>query len=223
MGGESASGTHVASVYTPPAHRGHDYARELLKSVLLSHSSKVSLLFSDLRPSFYEKLGFQNWPVQETIEPFDSPPQKLSQKVAPISVDSKLFIAELSRLRATSVGSGVSIQYNELYLDWHLERYRYFSTLAGKHLPSDIFWIAEHNRKPHLLLIVPHYLTRIEEGLILTSECIDCLNFLKSRAADEGLSRIRYWAQNRHKATHHPMIRGSNGLEWVFQQPIDEW
>jgi predicted N-acetyltransferase YhbS len=62
----SANGTlptlGIASVFTPERHRGRGHARSLIENVMTegqAAGARATLLFTDIDPTFYEKLGFE--------------------------------------------------------------------------------------------------------------------------------------------------------------------
>lgn len=58
----------LGAVFTPEAHRGHGYAAELLRRMLLEAADEgfsVALLFSEISPRYYEHLGFRRLPVNQ--------------------------------------------------------------------------------------------------------------------------------------------------------------
>jgi predicted N-acetyltransferase YhbS len=65
----------LGAVFTPEAHRGHGYSRELLRRLLESSAGEgfgLSLLFSEIDPRYYEHLGFRSLPTTQvtlSVEP----------------------------------------------------------------------------------------------------------------------------------------------------------
>ena len=55
----------IGSVLTPKNHRGNNYATELLKNCmnLVDGDNKIIFLYSDINPSFYERLDFKALPT----------------------------------------------------------------------------------------------------------------------------------------------------------------
>ena len=60
----------VGAVFTPESQRGHGHALAIIKALedqALSDGAEMSLLFSEIGPSFYERLGYARVPVT-TVE-----------------------------------------------------------------------------------------------------------------------------------------------------------
>ncbi len=58
----------LGAVFTPEARRGHGYAGELLRRMLEKAAEDgygLSLLFSEIDPHYYERLGFRRLPVNQ--------------------------------------------------------------------------------------------------------------------------------------------------------------
>lgn len=58
----------LGAVFTPEARRGHGYARELIRRVLESAANEgfgLALLFSEIDPRYYERLGFRSLPINQ--------------------------------------------------------------------------------------------------------------------------------------------------------------
>lgn len=76
-GGERLRATGIGAVYTPPACRGRGYASAMLAMELdrsRKQGSDVAYLFSDIRPQFYEELGFRILPSRSISIRSDSLP-----------------------------------------------------------------------------------------------------------------------------------------------------
>jgi GNAT superfamily N-acetyltransferase len=68
--GRRASALGVGAVFTPESQRGHGHARAIIKALedqARSDGSDVSLLFSEIGPDYYARLGYTQVPLQ-TVE-----------------------------------------------------------------------------------------------------------------------------------------------------------
>jgi GNAT superfamily N-acetyltransferase len=62
LDGSPAPTVGFGAVFTPEAHRGQGHAASLLKAVMAeecSRGTRLALLFTDIGPAYYERLGFQ--------------------------------------------------------------------------------------------------------------------------------------------------------------------
>lgn len=214
----------VASVYTPPEHRRKNYASSLVNSIL-SSSNRPAVLYSDLRPSYYEKLGFVDAPVSQIEERV----HLASKPVSGEPVDSARFLAALNKRKSEILEAGqTTLQITRLYnaedLDWNIERYRFFSQLQNTRLPEELYWLGVHNSQSHPLLLVPDYLASRVDALVLNSSCKECIGFLMNQAKYYGLPRVRYWKPNP-LGEKHPMVRFPENptIKWIDHQLLDYW
>jgi GNAT superfamily N-acetyltransferase len=74
-GAERLRATGIGAVYTPPAFRGRGYASAMLAMELdrsRAEGCDIAYLFSDIRPQFYEELGFTQLPSRSISVRSDS-------------------------------------------------------------------------------------------------------------------------------------------------------
>ncbi len=75
MKGNLLDGVAIGSVYTRDDHRGHGYASQLLAYVdqhFADLGVKLSILYSDIPPAFYERLGYitcPSWLGKKELDP----------------------------------------------------------------------------------------------------------------------------------------------------------
>lgn len=215
------AGILIASVFTLPVHRGLDYARRAISMVLVNEA-KPSVLFSDLAPEYYEAIGFVDMPIR-SIEVKGRKASRASGDER--SVDCDTFLKALNEGKSIALKPGEATEiYSEEHLDWNIERFRYFAELAGKRLPEDLYWLAEHAEEAHVILSVPNYMTGKLEGLVANASCRVCVDFLRGQAHKHGLASVHYWQTDRNGNTH-PMVRPGQWPcgQWVDQQPLDYW
>lgn len=199
----------IASVITPPAHRGNGYASAMIEEYFRRHPEQNSVLYSDIGPRFYERFGFRAVPRFVT----ELPPGPLADVPArPITI--RAFANELADYREDTLldleKPGASLLADPMWLDWHIERYRYFAELAGMPFFDRLFWRVEHEDEDHLLAFVPHFPLRRLEGLWVDNTCGDCLAFGAGLASEWGLSGFRFWSPERRRPEDKeecPMLR----------------
>lgn len=215
--GTAVMGGLIASVFTPPSQRGHDYARTLIARILDARSG-FAILNSDLRPEFYEKLGFVDVPVSDEKTLAGEKYSKRTEESVSLSVLTRL----LDGYKSSRALGAFTLTYSELLLDWNVERYRYFAELAGTRLPTDLYWVGKHAMQTHPMILIPHPLEDQLDALFLDSGCQECISFAKEKAAELKLKYVHYW---RHTSAgrKHPMIRVNPPLPWVDQHYIEYW
>src|SRR5262249_18049720 len=57
----------IGAGFTPPADRGRGYARELIEQLIDRTDAGAALLFSEIGPDYYRRLGFEAIPAREFI------------------------------------------------------------------------------------------------------------------------------------------------------------
>jgi GNAT superfamily N-acetyltransferase len=70
LDGEPIALLGIGAVFTPVACRGHGYAGELLRRMLATAADEgygCALLFSEISPRYYERLGFLPLPVNQIV------------------------------------------------------------------------------------------------------------------------------------------------------------
>lgn len=196
----------IASVVTPETHRGHGYATELLKALFATDPQRAALLYSDIDPAFYERLGFRVTPHEETeVLCF----QGVGGPLKPIPPSRFLDYQRWARREeARRAGPQAAwLEPDAEFLDWHLERYRYFSTLKGKPWDGQAYFETDH---AHVLALAPDPIHDRLDALWLGEECERCVQAGTARAAELGLGRLRYWRPWRAEslgARENPMVR----------------
>lgn len=125
--GKLVPGFSIGSVYTIKEVRGRGYAPQLLAWVEArehERNAKIGLLYSDIDPAYYQRLGYQLCPSLEGW----LDPRSLTPPVAPAyhlkEVDARQRWPELARLYANYHGAmPVSIARDESYWQALLERF----------------------------------------------------------------------------------------------------
>lgn len=111
----SVSGWLLASVVTPPEHRGHGYASAMLEALLDRRGEKPWILFSDIGPEFYARWDFKSLPrVSQTATATDGE--------VDLAAASPAFVAETISTRRAGGRT-----YAPEEIDWIAERYRAFA------------------------------------------------------------------------------------------------
>jgi len=222
------SGTHVASVLTIPERRGQGFAKQLLTAYFEKEPQKIAFLNSGIGTDYYETLGFRVNPLPASVvdERVRSVPTK---SILAISLSAEEFGKKLRSYRRRqllkqSAQPAVSLLPSDLYLDWHLERYRYFSELARQAFPESVFWELENN----LVATLPDFVQSQLDCLWIGDSSSAALAFVHSLATKWGLERVKYVLRQApfdKRAADIPMLRFpfSGDVSLIDPQLCDYW
>jgi len=217
----------IASVVTPSEKRGRGYAGAMLEEYFRRNPSQNSVLYSDIGPPFYERFGFRAFPRYSTER---APGELVDSPARPISPEKfTQRLAERRRQLVLAAGvPGAALLPDAQWLDWYVERFRYFAEIADTPFFDRLFWKLDHGGE-HLLAFVPHYPLRKLEALWVDTGCDECLAFGAGLAAEWGLTAFRYWSPRRLSPKDKeecPMLRVPRlGTAAVYQnvQFVDWW
>lgn len=96
-GGGKAPGVGIGAVFTRPDARGTGAASELLRAVLdeaRADGVALALLFSDIDPGFYERLGFVSLPSLEHTATVSALPAETTLDVRPSTPEDEPWMLE---------------------------------------------------------------------------------------------------------------------------------
>jgi GNAT superfamily N-acetyltransferase len=221
-------GVLIASVITPPEHRGHGYASSLLHQFFQRPETANAVLYSDIAPAFYERFGFHAFPrYVATGDPRGGSDLPASSELELAEFAARLGAHRQQLVRGSAKPGGSLIPDAEL-LDWKVERFRYIADLAGTVFPQAICWSLPHD-SGHLLAAVPHFLQAKLDVFWMEIGCAECHAACAQLTARHRLSGYRYWVPHRQHAAMKeelPMIRLAGvGPAAVFHdsQFLDWW
>ncbi len=207
----------IASVVTPVELRGKGHATAMLREYFEGEGEWSGILFSDIAPEFYERFGFTSYPVGN-IEKTVGEPGVFSDRAEAMLFDD--FLRAFRKIRRKILdGADVpsAVVYPEaLFIDWELERFRYFAELSKKKMPDTLFWRVTHPEKVHLLMTFPDFVNLRLNAMWAPTGCDQCKVFLGRLAAQWGMKTYRYWerrgAPEGVKLDYpYPMIRTPEG------------
>ncbi len=176
----SVRGALFASAVTRPDARGKGYFSFLLREVMKHEAFPVWMAFSEIDPAFYKPFGYEKFPTwihTGKAEAGHSEGVPLSQAD---------FLNLLRAERESITEESILPLPDEEYLDWHLERYRYFAEQAGTRLEVPLFWNLRHGNSDHWMLAAPDFIARRLDGLWV-HDCPECRSFLAHHTARLGL------------------------------------
>ncbi|MRG96039.1 GNAT family N-acetyltransferase [Polyangium spumosum] len=96
-GGGKAPGVGIGAVFTRPDARGTGAATELLRAVLdeaRAEGVALALLYSDIDPGFYERLGFVASPALEHTAHVEALPSETSLEARPATAEDERWMLE---------------------------------------------------------------------------------------------------------------------------------
>lgn len=205
----------IASVFTPPVHRGHGYAGEMLTQFLQTKESKTGLLYSDIGLGFYEKWDFQPSPVTEVTLPTIADGPRDLQELEIGTVLACIQAIREQALKESAVPATAFLPEGE-WVDWHLERFRVFAGLVGQTLPRELAWECPSGK----ILVVPYFQRQTLIGMWVENDA--CVPYLQRLAYDLGFSKIEYWdpENTRPGKKIYPMAQGRQILNCQF---LENW
>jgi len=193
LNGDLFEGVAIGAVYTREEHRGHGYASQLLDHVDRLHADdgiKLSVLYSDIAPAFYERLGYIRCPAwlgQAKIGP-DASSRDVTWRLE--AFDPTRSLAAVEKLYTADQRSlAMSIARPHAYWEFTL-----------RHRKDDRFhWLLDGDARCHgyarlamgrnqELRIVDHALSRrsYETERALFSA-------VKRFAAEQGVGNVQFW------------------------------
>lgn len=135
----------IGAVFTTPAHRGHGYARELLARMLdtaVTEGQEFAMLFSEIDPSFYERLDFVPVPLQASTLVVDQKRGGAPAVLVRAGDDRDLpVIAEMSAARSND--ARLALDRSEDFIKFNIARRRLASGLAPIGLRQTEFLVVE--------------------------------------------------------------------------------
>jgi predicted N-acetyltransferase YhbS len=105
--GRELPGIAIGSVYTVAAFRGRGFAPRLLEFVentSVAAGARLSILYCDIEPNYYARLGYQLCPAVEAYRELRADPPDLRQAPTLTEVDGPASQADLARLYANYHG-----------------------------------------------------------------------------------------------------------------------
>jgi predicted N-acetyltransferase YhbS len=155
----------IGAVFTPEDRRRRGYAQALIERMLGRASERgasIALLFSEIDPAYYEKLGFHRIPVTEveiTVRPFAGAPAMLVRSGETADLP---FVAETQNRRA--IGYRFALDYDAAWLQYSISKKRMLAGLASPGRRAIEFVVAEEGGRAVAWALV-HVVGRHRPGL----------------------------------------------------------
>jgi len=118
----------LGAVFTPPARRGRGHAATLIEHIVEAahrEGAEMAMLFSEIAPDYYERLGFSVVPMQQAVVGVRRQPGAPAVLVRSGEPRDFEFIVEMHQQRAT--GYRFSLEYDAGWLQYTLAKKRMLS------------------------------------------------------------------------------------------------
>jgi len=149
----------LGAVFTAPAYRGRGAAREMLTRVMETAEAEgyeFAALFSEIAPSFYERLDFVPVPLNDCRLDVDRKGGRPPATLVRAGDDRDLpFIAEMSARRA--VETRLAAARTEEYIKFSLTRTRLLAGLGAPGVREVEFLVAEEGHQAAAYLVCVSY------------------------------------------------------------------
>jgi predicted N-acetyltransferase YhbS len=160
----------IGAVFTPPARRGQGHARALIEALIADAAASgcaSALLFSEIDPAYYERLGFCVVPQQVLtldVARMAGSPAVLVRSGEPRDLDA---MAEMSS--RASAGSGFALERSPEFLAFGIARKRLLAGLGAPGARSVEWFVTEEAHRAAAYVVI----TREPRGVFL-EDCGDC-------------------------------------------------
>ena len=225
--GETAPAVGIGAVFTPPELRGQGHAAAFVEAVMeeaARDGAHYGLLFSEIDPAFYARLGFEPIPVAEAViglrtQPREGAPAVLMRGGDDRDIDN---IADMHAARAERYG--FALVRSPDYIRYAISKRRLLAAFGAPGLRHVEYFITEEGGNAVAYIVV----TRGPEGHVLeewgdrdpTGARVGAmLQVMAARTPAEQVAPLRTWMPldfappQIERASEHPpkevaMIRG---------------
>jgi GNAT superfamily N-acetyltransferase len=190
----------IGAVFTPPAHRGRGSARELITRLLdtaVTEGQEFAMLFSEIAPSFYERLDFVPVPLLESTFEIDrkggGPPALLVR-----SGDEHDVPAVIEMGAARAAPARLALDRSEDFVRYAITKKRLLSGLAPIGARQTEFLVVEEGYQAVAYLVCTQ-----QDGRWMIEECGDrdpagarlgaMLQVMLARHPGERVPEIKGW------------------------------
>ena len=148
LDGRTVAAIGIGAVFTPPGHRGRGHAASLVEHIVEAarvDGAGLAMLFSEIAPRYYERLGFGVVPMQQAVVgvPWKpGAPAVLVRSGEPRDFD---LIAETHHQRAA--GYRLSLAYDAGWLQYTLAKKRMLSGFGPPGTRDVEFFVCEEGTR----------------------------------------------------------------------------
>ncbi len=194
--GDLVDGVAIGSVYTQDDFRGRGLASQLMKHIDELNANagvRLSVLYSDIPPAFYERLGYiacPSWHGEATIEP-NTPPASAGWHLE--EFDPRPSLADLETLFADDYAS------RRL---WLTRSHAYWEFTLDYRKDDRFFWLLDGNdqRQGYVRVLVnkKNALQIVDHAFAARRDPVELALYmsLKHMAAGEAIETIQTWIPN---------------------------
>lgn len=164
--GADASCLGIGAVFTPPALRGRSHAADLIAMMIQeagSEGAEYALLFSEIDPGFYARLGFEPIPVAESVVTLRAQPREGAPAVLMRAADDRdtANIAAMHEMRAASYR--FSLRRPPDYVRYAISRRRLLAAFGGPGVREVEYFVTEEGGNAVAYIVI----TQGPEGHVL--------------------------------------------------------
>jgi GNAT superfamily N-acetyltransferase len=217
----------IGAVFTPAAHRGRGFARELITRLLdtaVAEGHEFAMLFSEIDPAFYERLDFVPVPLIETTFEVDQKRGGAPAMLVRSGDDKDLpSIVEMTTTRAAA--SRLALDRSEDFVRYAIAKKRLRSGLAPIGLRNTEFLVVEEGYQA-----VAYLVSTEENGRWMIEECGDrdpagarlgaMLQVMLARYPAERLPEIKGWWPHGYMPPQMKIAASSPTQEVLMIRPL---
>ncbi|MFM8316188.1 MAG: hypothetical protein ACKOA8_18055, partial [Deltaproteobacteria bacterium] len=194
---QNREGFLIASVITPENQRAKGYATQLLQNFLSHQKWDLGVLYSDIGAPYYERFGFKKTPTSVfEVQGFES---NSKPKLKILSLEA--WVEKVFQRRKENFENNVKAQVALLpeteFLDWQLERFRYFFRLTRAGVLPPCFYECETPQGARYFAVVHNPVTQGAEILWREPDCPEIFSFIASVVQGWGLKKYSYWSSGK--------------------------
>jgi GNAT superfamily N-acetyltransferase len=148
LDGRTIAAVGIGAVFTPPELRGRGLAPALIEEIVAAarlDDAAMAMLFSEIPPGYYERLGFSVLPIEQATITVRKPPG--APAVLTRTGDTRDFglIAEMHNIRASAYR--LSLEYDAPWLEYAVAKKRLLSGLGPPGARDVEFFVCEEGTR----------------------------------------------------------------------------
>jgi predicted N-acetyltransferase YhbS len=196
----------IGAVFTAPQHRGHGHARRLLHEMLgraAAEQFDIAMLFSEIGPAYYERLGFVTIPHEEVEITIERKPGAPAVLVRVLEDRDYPLLAEMHETRAAQYRC--ALRRSAAFIRYSMTKKRLLAGLGGAGVRELQVFVAEEGGRAvaYVSLLASRATPPSDTSWWTLEECGDrdptgarvgaILQALVARDPEHAPPRIRAW------------------------------